>query len=268
MSTENKQPHTLHGETDEGFPQEKTMGFFDHLEELRWTLVKSAVVYLIFAVLIGVYLKEFNDVLMWPFNHIRADNPSLNLDLGTTTIMEGFNVVIQMCLFGAIPLAAPFILFFLGQFVSPALTRSELRMILPTGFVAILLFLIGCAFSFFLLIPSTLKVSVEINQMFGFVMRWTPDSYYSLLTWLVLGVGASFEFPLLIVLMVHMGILKVATLRKYRRHAIVAIFVIAAIVTPTPDPLTQSMFAAPLYVLYELAILAGARIERKRLARK
>ena len=267
MSTENEKKQNLPEAAEAGFPGEKTMGFFDHLEELRWTLVKSAVVYLIFAVLIGIYLKEFNDVLLWPFNHIKADNPNLNLDLGTTSIMEGFNVVIQMCLFGAIPPAAPFILFFIGQFVSPALTRSELKMILPTGAIAILLFLMGCTFSFFLLIPSTLKVSVEINQMFGFVMRWTPDSYYSLLTWLVLGVGASFEFPLLIVLMVHMGILSVATLRKYRRHAIVAIFVIAAIVTPTPDPFTQTLFAIPLYILFELAILAGARVEKKRLAR-
>lgn len=243
------------------------MGFFDHLEELRWTLVKGAAVYLVFAVLIGIYLKEFNDALMWPFNHIRAEHPTMVLELGTTSIMEGFNIVIQMCLFGAIPPAAPFVLFFLGQFISPALTRKEMKLIIPTGLSAILLFLIGCAFGFFLLIPSTLRISIETNQLFGFVMRWTPDSYYTLLTWLVLGVGASFEFPLLIVLAVHMGILSVATLRKYRRHAIVVIFIIAAIVTPTPDPITQTFFSIPLYILYELAILAGARVEKNRLKR-
>ena len=79
---------------------------------------------------------------------------------------------------------------------------------------------------------------------------------------LVGGVGASFEFPLLIVLAVYIGVLKVATLRRFRRHAIVAIFIIAAVVTPTPDPVTQSMMAAPLYILFELAIIAGARVER------
>jgi len=81
---------------------------------------------------------------------------------------------------------------------------------------------------------------------------------------LVLGVGASFEFPLLIVLAVYLGLLEVDTLRKYRRHAIIGIFIIAAIVTPTPDPFTQSMFAGPLYVLYEVAIFAGARITKRR----
>jgi sec-independent protein translocase protein TatC len=96
---------------------------------------------------------------------------------------------------------------------------------------------------------------------------WTPDSYYSLLTWLVLGVGAAFEFPLLIVMAVHFGLLRVQTLRRYRRHSIVGIFLIAAVVTPTPDPFTQCLFAAPLYVLFELAIIVGARVQAKREAR-
>jgi sec-independent protein translocase protein TatC len=251
-------------ETGENNPREKPMGFFDHLEELRWTLIKSAIAYVFFAVLIGIYLKEFNELLLWPFNHVKADTPGLTLDLGTTTVMEGFNIVIQMCLLGAIAPASPFILYFVGQFVSPALTPRELRMVLPLGLCAVLLFLLGASFSFFLLVTSTLRVSIEINQLFGFIMRWTPDSYYSLLSWLTIGVGLSFEFPLLIVILVHLGILKVDTLRRFRRHAIVVIFVIAAIVTPTPDPVTQAMFALPLWLLYEAAIIAGARIERRR----
>ena len=97
-------------------------------------------------------------------------------------------------------------------------------------------------------------------------MRWTPGSYYGLLMWLVLGVGAAFEFPLLIILLIYMGIMSTALLCKYRRHAIVAIFIIAAVVTPTPDPITQTMFAVPLYVLFELSILVGRRVEKKRAA--
>jgi len=86
-------------------------------------------------------------------------------------------------------------------------------------------------------------------------------------TWLVLGVGAAFEFPLLIVMAIHFGMLRVQTLRKYRRHSIVVIFLIAAVVTPTPDPFTQCLFAAPLYVLFEIAILVGSRVQAKREAR-
>ena len=246
--------------------RDKPMGFFDHLEELRWTLVKSAAVYLVFAILIGLFLKQFNDVLLWPYHHVRNGYPQLAMDLGTTTIMEGFNVVLQMCFIGAIAPAAPFILFFIGQFVSPALTQKEIRAVLPTGLVALGLFLLGAAFGFFLLVPSTIRVAIEINEFFGFIMRWTPGSYYSLLLWLVLGVGLSFEFPLLIVLLVYLGLLQVATLRKYRRHAIVVIFFIAAVVTPTPDPITQTIFALPLCLLYEIAIFVSARVARKRIA--
>lgn len=240
------------------------MGFLDHLDELRGTLVKCAIVFVVFAALIGVFLKRFNEVLMWPLNTVRGGNEKLVLDLGTSAPMEGFSVIIQMCTMGGLLLAAPVMLFFVGQFVAPALTEKELKAVLPTCAAAMLLFLMGASFSFFLLVPSTLRVAIEINDLFGFVMRWTPASYYSLLMWLVLGVGAAFEFPLLIVLAVYVGVLQVATLRKYRRHAIVVIFIIAAIVTPTPDPFTQTMMAAPLYILFELAIMAGARVERRR----
>jgi len=76
--------------------------------------------------------------------------------------------------------------------------------------------------------------------------------------------GAAFEFPLLIVLAVYMGLIEVATLRKYRRHAIVVIFIIAAVITPTPDPINQSLFAVPLILLYEVAILVAAQLKRRR----
>ena len=251
---------------DEALLREKPMGFFDHIEDLRWTMVKSVGVFLIFAVLIGIFLRQFNDVLMWPLNSVQDANPDFPVELGTISVMESFTVLIQMCFLGAFVLSAPFVLVFVGQFVSPALTERELKVVLPLCLAAMFLFLVGAIFSFGFLVPSTLRVSAELNEFFNFVTRWTAGSYYGLLTWLVLGVGASFEFPLLIVMLVYMGILTTTTLKKYRRHAIVAIFIVAAIVTPTPDPFTQTLFAAPLYLLFELSILAGARVERNRKA--
>jgi sec-independent protein translocase protein TatC len=247
--------------------REKPMGFWEHLEELRGTLIKCIVTFIIFASLIGYFMKEFNDVLLWPLHTVKAEYPKLILDLGTTSIMEGFNVAIQMCVMGGALLAAPFCLIFIGQFVAPALTNKEIKLILPVGISAIVLFLLGATFSFFLLIPSTIRVSIELNDYFGFAMRWTPGSYYSLVMWLVLGVGASFEFPLVIVILVWLGLMTTAFLRKYRRHAIVVIFIIAAVVTPTPDPINQTLFAVPLYLLYEIAIFVGSRIEKKKLGR-
>ena len=232
------------------------MGFWDHLEELRGTIIKSVIAFVFFAVLIGYFIKEFNQVLLWPLLNVTAEFPHLTVELGTTTPLEVFNMIIQMCFLGGLTLAGPFILFFIGQFVAPALTEKESKIILPLCLSAMFLFLLGAAFSFFALVPSTIRMAIELNDTFHLAFRWTVGAYYSLLMWLVLGVGVAFEFPLVIVLLLRGG--------GGGRHAIVVIFVVAAIVTPTPDPLTQSLFALPLYVLYEIAIIISTRIEKRR----
>ena len=241
------------------------MGFLDHLEELRWTLVKSAIAFVVCAVLIGVFLQRFNDVLMLPLTRIQATYPDIAVELGTTSMLEGFTVIIQMCFVGGLIMSAPFVLFFIGQFVSPALREKELKLLTPGCIAAGLLFLAGVAFSFFLLVPGTIRVSIEINQMFGFITRWTPSSYYSTLIWLSLGVGAAFEFPLIIVVLTYLEIVSSAMLRGWWRHALIVCFVVAAIVTPTPDPFNQSILAGSLYVLYWISIVAAKRVEKKKL---
>jgi sec-independent protein translocase protein TatC len=242
--------------------REKPMSFWDHLEELRVVLIKSALAFIVAAVLIGIFMKEFNDYLMWPLNQVKAAHPDLVIELGTQKVMEVFNMVIEMCLMGGLVIASPFILFFIGQFVSPALTEKETKVVAPMCFSALILFLCGAAFGF--LVRQTIEMAVQLNQDFNLAVRWSIGDYYSTLAWLVLGVGAAFEFPLVIVILVWMGVMTTEFLRKYRRHAIVAIFIIAAIITPTPDPITQTVFALPLYALYEGAIIVGRRVEKKR----
>lgn len=240
------------------------MGFLDHLEELRWTLIKCAIVFALVVTVIAYFMKDFAFVLNWPLEHVRAEYPQLKTDLVTNSPMAIFSVVISICVTGGFILSLPFFLFFIGQFVAPALTQREMRVLLPTAFAAFLLFLAGAAFSYFLLVTSTIRVAFELNEMLGYQVLWTADKYYSLLMWMVLGVGASFEFPLLIVLANYMGLVEIATLRKYRRHAIVVFFIIAAIVTPTPDPFTQTIFAVPLILLYELAIWTCSVVGKRR----
>ncbi len=239
------------------------MGFFDHLEELRWTLVKSAIAFTVCAVLVGVFLKEFNHLLMLPLQWVQAGKADFELDLGTVSVMESFSVVIQMCFIGGLVLSAPFILFFIAQFVAPALHEREIKLVAPGCAAAFVLFLMGVAFSFFLLVPGTMKVSIQLNELFGFTMRWTPGSYYGTLIWLCLGVGAAFEFPLIIVLLVHLGLVTSEKLRSWWRHSLILCFVVAAIVTPTPDPINQSVLAGSLYALYWIAIVAAVRVEKR-----
>lgn len=244
--------------------REKPMGFWEHLEELRGTIIKSVIAFVVCASLIGYFIKEFNDVLMWPLQQVQHENPGLVIELGVQKVMEVFTMIIQMCVMGGLVLSAPFILYFIGQFVAPALTEKELKAVLPMCISAFLLFLLGACFGFFLLMPKTIEVSLDLVRTFGLAIRWTVGDYYSTLSWLVLGVGAAFEFPLVIVLLVWMGVLSTAFLKKYRRHAIVLIFIIAAVITPTPDPFTQTIFAIPLYALFEISIIVSRRIEKKR----
>lgn len=242
------------------------MSFWDHITELRGTILKSLGVFLFFVVVIGFFLQEFNQKLLWPLHKAGEEFPNLELRLVTQSMLEPFTMIIQLCVLGALTMSIPFILFFVAQFVAPALTEREMRGVLPMCLSALFLFLAGAAFGFFLLMPSTIRISVELAQAFDLGFMWTAAKYYGTLTWLVLGVGASFQFPLVIIALVWIGVLSTAFLRKHRRHAIVLIFVMAAIITPTPDPFTQSAYALPLYALFELAILIGTRIEKRRAA--
>ncbi len=242
----------------------KAMGFFEHLEDLRLTLIKCVVTFGLFVTLIAYWIDDFATVLNWPLQQARAAYPQLKTDLVTNSPMGIFTVVIDICLIGGLVLSLPFLLYFLGQFVAPALSKKEKKILLPAAGAAFLLFLGGAAFGYFLLAPSTIRVAFELNQMMGYTVLWTADRYYSLMMWLVLGMGGAFEFPLLILLLVYLGLLKVGTLRQYRRHAIVVMFIIAAVVTPTPDPFNQALFALPLILLYEVAILVAAWLTRRR----
>jgi sec-independent protein translocase protein TatC len=244
--------------------REKAMGFWDHLEELRWTIIKSAIVFALFVGGIAYFLKDFNSVMLEPLRALQLEYPGRNIQLITLKVTEPFTIIIQLCAFGGLALSLPFILIFIGQFVAPALTEKEMKAVLPMAISAMLLFIGGSIFSYYLLVPSTLRMAVELNVLLGFGENWSAGAYYSMLTWLVFGVGLSFEFPLVIILLVWLGIMTTAFLRKYRRHAIVVIFIIAALVTPTPDFLVQTIFAAPLYVLYEVAIIVSSRIEKRR----
>lgn len=240
------------------------MGFWEHLDELRGTLIKSVAVFVVFAGLSAYYLTQFNRLLMWPFQQAAAQYPGLTIELSTATPMEGVNVLVQMCMLGSLLLSAPFVLYFVGQFVAPALTERETKAVLPMCLAALGLFLVGVAFAFFVIMPAGMRMFIEINRSFDWGFRWTVGSYYSVLTRTVLGVGATFQFPLIIVLLVWLGILSTAFLRTYRRHAIVLVFVIAMLVTPSTDPFNQVLVAVPLYVLYELAILVSRRVEKGR----
>jgi sec-independent protein translocase protein TatC len=153
-----------------------------------------------------------------------------------------------------------------GQFVAPGLNERELKLLRPACSLAFLLFLAGISFSFFILVPAALRASIIFNELLGFAPMWTAASYYGLITWMVLGVGIAFQFPLVLMILVFLDIFNRAQLVGFRKYSIVLFLCIGAVVTPTTDPVTFILLAIPMSVLYELAILGAGRIERKRSA--
>lgn len=238
------------------------MTFLEHLEDLRWTLLKSALAFLLAATLILAFLTQFADLLRWPYQFAVQGREIAMSGLINTSILGVFSVIFYLMIGGGFALSLPFMLLFGAQFIAPGLTERELKFLRPACLCAFALFLGGALFAFFVLAPAALRASIIFNQMLGFAPLWTAASYYSLLTWMTLGVGIAFEFPLILIILVYLDVITVQQLREYRRLAAVLFLCIAAVVTPTTDPVTFILLALPLSILYEIAILLAARVRK------
>lgn len=242
----------------------KKMGFLDHLEELRWTLIKPLIVFVITFVVVMVFIRDVKDVLMYPLAQNLTEDKLAAFDGLATRNMTGvYSAMLHIGLIVGTAVTSPFIVYYLGKFLAPALTKKERRVLLPGSVGVLVLFLLGCSFSFFLLLPKAIGITMAFNEMMGFVIIWSPESYFGFITWIVIGMGLTFQFPLAAVVLVYLDIVSVQKLRSMRRLFILIFFIVAALLTP-PDPVTQTMMAVPMIVLYELAIWVAAIVVRKR----
>lgn len=245
-----------------------SMSLLEHLEELRFVLLKSVSALTFFSILVGVlvFTGNFMDVLYWPLDRAQTMlGLEINRDiLRTRSPMSVFSVIIQVIFLGGFGLALPFMVYFASTFIAPGLTAQEKRVITPVCLAILFLFLLGAAFSFGILLPLSLTVSLQFNEILGFQPIWEPASYIGLVVWLTLGLGFIFQFPLILILLQYLAIVPTPMLKTYRRHAVVAILLFAAVITPGGDPITLGLMAAPLFLLYELAIFAGAKIVAKK----
>jgi len=233
------------------------MSFLDHLEELRWRLLKSIVsivVFMLAAFFISDYVLEF---LLLPMQDINAQ-----ISMQVLKVQTIFVIKLEIALILGIILSLPVILYQLWAFIAPGLLPKEKKYIWPIIFFAMLSFLVGASFAYFIIIPyalefflglapSTVSNNIAIDFYMGFILR------------LILVFGIVFELPILSVVLAKLGLITPQFLRKYRRHAIVTIFIVGAILTP-PDPTTQVFLAIPLVILYEVTIWMAAVFGKKR----
>jgi len=235
-------------------PEESLMS---HLLELRLRLVRAlATLGLVFIALIPMANEIYSSV---------AEPMLKSLDGGhiiATKVLGGFTVPLKCAFFVALLISMPMILYQLWAFVAPGLYKSEKRLASPLLIAATILFYLGCAFTYFGLLPI----------MFGFLLSSTPDGvvnmpdigdYLDFIVIMFLAGGVSFEVPIAVIIAVLLGWVKPEQLGEWRGYVIVAIFVIAAIITP-PDGLTQLMVAIPMCLLYEVGVIAARLLVRNR----
>ena len=233
---------------------EKRMSFLDHLEELRWRILKSLAVVILFSIVAYFFSEHLLSFLTRP---VPAD-----VQLIFTTPTGAFLVSIKVAIIFGILASLPVIFYQLWAFISPGLVETEIRLAVVVVFSATICFLLGFAFAYFIILPFGLRFLFSFQTSYLMPM---PDisSYIGFAGRLFIAFGIVFELPLLSFLLSKMGLLTPGFLRKWRRYAIAVIFILAALLTP-PDVITQIMLAAPLILLYELSIWISAAVIRKK----
>ena len=237
----------------------REMSFLDHLEELRWRLIKALFGFLAGVILCGIFADRLvNQVVLRPLQTI---TPPLTL---INTVPYGqITFYMMVVIVAALILSSPWILYQLWKFVEPGLLLKERKYI--SGIVAstTLCFLTGVAFAYFLMLPYMLQFFATFGT--GMVQNmFSISEYISFVLQLILLSGLIFELPMVSYFLARFGIVTPAFMRHYRRHAIVIILVIAAVVTPTTDPVTMTIFALPMFLLYEVSIWVAKIAQRKR----
>lgn len=243
--------------------EEKT--FLEHLEELRFVLLKSAFVLLLLSAAAFACAPLLLKAILWPF-HVATSRFELTVPEGallrTLRPTGAFMLSMKMALAAGLVFSLPMILWFLGKFVLPGLTDREKRYLLPALGIGTLLFLMGLAFCYFVVLPVSLGFFWRYGQKLGIANEWTVDYYVSLVVQLLLAFGVVFELPVVLLFLVKIGLVGKRGLKRQRKVVYVGIFILAAALTPTPDVINQILLAVPMILLYEFCIWTSAWITK------
>ena len=245
------------------------MTFWDHLDELRSTLVRVIAAALIGGVAAFCFKEPLFDFVLAPshsdfityrwLSRVGAFDTPLQLDLINVELAQQFMIHLKIALYAGLLLVSPYVLYALFAYISPALYPREKGSAVKAVGGGYLMFVVGCAVCYLFIFPLTLRFLATYQVSASVANHITLTSYISTLLVLSLSMGIVFELPVVCWLLAKLGILQPAFMKKYRRHAIVIILVLAAIITPSGDAFTLLVVSLPIYLLYELSILIVKR---------
>jgi len=268
--------------------EEKEMAFLDHLEELRWHVVRSVAAIFIMMILAFVFTGFIFDEIIFAPSDVNFITFRWLCRLGEITgveslcvteipmklqsrfLMGQFTMQLTSSFVIGLCVAFPYVVWELWRFISPGLYIREKKGSRGAVFYVSFLFLLGIAFGYFILSPMTIAFLANYTISDKIANEFDITSYVSTITALVLGSGLLFQLPVVMFFLTKVGIVTPRFLRQYRKHAVVIILITGAIITPSPDPLSQSLISIPLYILYEISIWISAmelrRKEKRELA--
>lgn len=231
-------------------PFEERKPFLEHLEDLRRVLIRSALAMLAGMVVALIYTPQILAALKQPL-HGLVENP--DVFLRSIEVAGAFTATLRIAFWSGLVLAAPLLVLIIGAYLVPALTPAERRAISGVGVMSLVLFAVGVWMGYRFTLPFALRAMFGLHGWIGVAAEWTLTSYVTFATQLLIAFGLSFELPVVLLVLGRLGLISSATLRTYRRHAIVGILTLAMVLTP-PDVFSQILMGVPLILLYEACI--------------
>ncbi|MEW6756788.1 MAG: twin-arginine translocase subunit TatC [Acidobacteriota bacterium] len=234
------------------------MTFLEHFQELRTRLVRAVLGLLVAFVAVIPFMDRVMSLLVAPYYHYLPEGQK---SLAYTQVTEIFFVYMKIAMVLAVFLAAPWIFYQLWAFISPGLKPAERRWAVPFVLATSLFFMGGVAFCYLVILPLTFKFFFQFNE--GFTNVVTVSYFWNFEIVFLLGMGLTFETPVLIFLLTRLGLVSTGTLARKFKWAVLGAFVISAVITPSGDPVTQTAVAVPLVLLYGLGLLISWVFRRR-----
>lgn len=235
--------------------------FLEHLDDLRCLAIKIALVVIL--AMVGAFF--FRDRLAAIMQHpLFTVDPNRAGSLQSLGVADSMTVSLELSFYAGIIVSFPILIFFIAQFLFPALHHAEKRLIAPVAIFSFFLFLMGIFFSYFVVLPGTLDFFFRDAKAMHWTPMWTVRDYYSFTTQFLVAFGVAFEMPMVVLVLVKLGFLTADSLRKARAVAIVTIFTVAAFITPSPDLMTYLLMGGPMVILYEFCIFLAKFVEKKK----